>query len=90
MAVWPGFNLVIGGSLVMGASWVGAGGTFRMGMCLLGAPQLSEQINQMIVRATHHWCNSRIDKCCSLRLIQRHIITWLGVAAAAVCASLWL
>ena len=36
------------------------------------APQLSEQINQMVDKAKHHWCNSRIDKCCSLRLIQRH------------------
>ena len=24
-------------------------------------------------KAKHHGCNSRIDKCCSLRLIQRHI-----------------
>ena len=40
-------------------------------MRLPGAPQLSVHVNQMIVKAKHHWCNSRIDKCCSLRLIQR-------------------
>ena len=34
---------------------------------LMGAPQISMHLNQMIVQARHHWCNSRIDKCCSLR-----------------------
>ena len=33
----------------------------------VGAPQLSMHINQMIVQARHHGCNSRIDKRCSLR-----------------------
>ena len=33
----------------------------------VGAPQLSMHLNQMIVQARHHGCNSRIDKRCSLR-----------------------
>ena len=33
----------------------------------MGAPQISMHLNQMIVQARHHGCNSRIDKRCSLR-----------------------
>ena len=47
------------------------------------APQLSVQINQMIDKAKHHWCNSRIDKCCSLRLIQRQCNQSLSTMTAA-------
>ena len=95
---WPpldsGWRAVFGGSVARAQSshWgqpghggiMGrGGGTFRMGMCLLGAPQLSEQINQMIDKAKHHWCNSRIDKCCSLRLIQRQCNQSLSTMTAA-------
>ena len=57
---------------------------------LPGAPQLSVHVNQMIVKAKHHWCNSRIDKCCSLRLIQRRVAGELGLVAARLLVSLWV
>ena len=54
------------------------------------APQLSEQVNQMIAKAKHHWCNSRIDKCCSLRLIQRRVATELDLIIATSIEALWV
>ena len=59
-------------------------------MRLPGAPQLSVHVNQMIAKAKHHWCNSRIDKCCSLRLIQRRVAGELGLVAARLLVSLWV
>ena len=49
----------------------------------------------MIAKAKHHWCNSRIDKRCSLRLIQRRVVGELGLAITtlietlAVCVVGW-
>ena len=53
-------------------------------MWLPVAPQLSVHVNQMIAKAKHHWCNSRIDKCCSLRLIQRQVARELDLVIAAL------
>ena len=57
-------------------------------MWLPVAPQLSVHVNQMIAKAKHHWCNSRIDKCCSLRLIQRQVARELDLAIAALIEPL--
>ena len=59
-------------------------------MRLPGAPQLSVHVNQMIAKAKHHWCNSRIDKCCSLRLIQRRVATELDLIIATSIEALWV
>ena len=59
-------------------------------MRLPGAPQLSVHVNQMIAKAKHHWCNSRIDKCCSLRLIQRRVAAELDLAIATSIEALWV
>ena len=59
-------------------------------MWLPVAPQLSVHVNQMIAKAKHHWCNSRIDKCCSLRLIQRRVAGELGLVTARLSESLWV
>ena len=59
-------------------------------MRLPGAPQLSVHVNQMIAKAKHHWCNSRIDKCCSLRLIQRRTARQHGLALRVLCVTVWV
>ena len=71
----------------MHALW---GNTRQLQLWLWDAPQLSVHVNQMIVQAKHHGCNSRIDKCCSLRLIQRHAGIKSGVALLVVYATLWV
>ena len=44
----------------------------------------------MIAKAKHHWCNSRIDKRCSLRLIQRRVVGELGLAITTLIETLWV
>ena len=80
----------LGGSRRHGQRTPLVGHARRLQMHMQVAPQLSVHVNQMIAKAKHHWCNSRIDKCCSLRLIQRQSGQGLGLALALLVASLWL
>ena len=78
----------LGGSRRHGQRTPLVGHARRLQMHMQVAPQLSVHVNQMIAKAKHHWCNSRIDKCCSLRLIQRQVAGELGLAIAKLIERL--
>ena len=80
----------LGGSRRHGQRTPLVGHARRLQMHMQVAPQLSVHVNQMIAKAKHHWCNSRIDKCCSLRLIQRRVAGELGLVAARLLVNLWV